>query len=131
MAGPDKLAGLDVIGVEAAARRWYDPHTAHCLPLVQAGQLGWTVLSPLAIDAVWDGSEGRTGVRFRKGLPREAPGVRVRSLFGKAIVSVALSLYVRTSPGVDLLVKAPPNAPKDGVWPLEGLVDGRWQVLDA
>jgi hypothetical protein len=112
-----------------AGRRWYDAHASHCLPLVMAGQLGWTALSSIAIDTVWDGGPTPRGVRFRRGLPRRVPGFAVSSWFGKGIVTVWLGIHFRTSPGIDLLVKAPPNAPKDGVSVLEGLVETDW--LDA
>jgi hypothetical protein len=92
----------------------------HCLPLVAAGQLGWTVLNPEAFAAVWDGSLGESGIRIG-GQWRH-----VSSHFGQGIVTINPGFYVRTSPEIDLLVRGVPNLPKDGATTLEGLIETDW-----
>lgn len=109
-----------------AARRWYSHNASRCLPLVVAGQLGWTLLSPVAFTAVWDGRRDPKGVRLNKRRPRDSRGLYIDSRFGDAIVTIGTGLFVRTSPDVDLLVKAVPNVPKDGVGLLEGLIETDW-----
>src|SRR5262249_29487675 len=80
----------------------------------------------IPIEAIWDGRSSPRGLRFRKGLPRTAPGVWVHSRFGEGIVTVGIGAHLRTSPAVDILVKAVPNVPKDGGCVLEGLVETDW-----
>jgi hypothetical protein len=103
-----------------AGRGWYAPWMYHCLPLVAAGQLGWTVLNPAAFAAVWDGSTGVDGVRV------SGRGRHVSSHFGHGTVTINPGFYVRTSPEIDLLVRGVPNLPKDGATMLEGLVETDW-----
>ncbi len=103
-----------------AARGWYQPWMYHCLPLVVAGQLGWTVLNPEPFAAVWDGSPGVDGVRV------SGQGSHVSSHFGHGTVTINPGFYVGTSPEVDLLVRGVPNLPKDGATMLEGLIETDW-----
>jgi hypothetical protein len=92
----------------------------HCLPLTVAGQLGRTVLNPAAFAAVWDGSPGVGGVRVN------SKSRHVVSHFGFGILTINVWFHLRTSPDVDLLVKAVPNRPKDGATMLEGLIETDW-----
>jgi hypothetical protein len=108
------------------ARTWLPPNAHHCTPLLAANQLGWSVLSPAPIEAVWDGGPTASGVTFRKGLTRREPGFAVTSWFGRGTISLTLGLHLRTAPDVDLLVKDVPNAWKDGARVLEGLVETDW-----
>ena len=55
-------------------RRWYPPNAYHCTPMLKANQLGWSVLTPVPIQVVWDGGETRQGVTFDTSLPRQVPG---------------------------------------------------------
>ncbi|HZO32582.1 MAG TPA: DUF6065 family protein [Chloroflexota bacterium] len=103
-----------------AERGWFAPWMYHCLPLVAASQLGWTALNPEAFAATWDGSAGDDGVRIT------SQGHHVSSHFGHGIVTIDPGFYVRTSSEVDLLVRAVPNLPKDGVTTLEGLIETDW-----
>jgi hypothetical protein len=102
------------------ARGWYQPWMYHCLPLAAAGQLGWTVLNPVAFAAVWDGTIDQAGVRV------SSQGHQVSSHFGHGTVTISPGFYVRTSPEVDLLVRGVPNLPKDGATMLEGLIETDW-----
>jgi hypothetical protein len=85
-----------------------------------ANQLGWTVLNPSAFAVVWDGGADVTSIR----ISGEAP--HVTSHFGYGILTINPGFYLETSPEVDVLVKAVPNWPKDGIFPLEGLMETDW-----
>ena len=50
----------------------------------------------------------------------------VSSNFGYGIVTWYLPYLFRTSPGYNLWVRGPVNSPKDGIVPLEGLVETDW-----
>jgi hypothetical protein len=107
--------------VRAPARRgWFAPWMYHCLPLVSAGQLGWTALNPGAFAAVWDGRSGVEGIRLSGQVGH------VSSHFRHGIVTINPGFYVRTSSEVDLLVRGVPNLPKDGATMLEGLTETDW-----
>ncbi len=90
-----------------------------CLPLLVANELGWAVTLPNRVTAAWNGGAAI------EDLWTEAPAV---SHFGEGVVSWAVPFLFRTPPGWDLLVKGPPNAPKDGVAPLEGVVETWWSA---
>jgi hypothetical protein len=94
-----------------------------CLPIVIANQAGWLVLNRFPIQAIWDGSNSLQSVTI-KALGDRLPAVS--SHFGSGILTWNLPFLFRTSPGYNLLVRGPANWPKDGVSPLEGLVETDW-----
>lgn len=94
-----------------------------CLPLLIANQHGWFLGSPAGFSAWWNGGSGLadTVIRF-DGDPDD----RVTSHFGSGIITFTLSYLFRTPPGVNLLVKGPSNRIKDGIQPLEAIVETDW-----
>jgi hypothetical protein len=50
------------------------------------------------------------------------------SHFGYGILTWTLPFLFRTSPGYNLLARGPANWPKDGISPLEGIVEADWAV---
>jgi len=108
--------------MDATFNRW----AYHCLPLVVANQDGWLILNDQAFFVTWDGGAEPTSVRFV--FPRGTPPYSVESHFGFGILSWRIPYLFRTSPGYNLLVRGPSNWPKDGVAPLEGLVETDWAV---
>jgi hypothetical protein len=54
------------------------------------------------------------------------PTYRAISHFGAGIVTWNLPLLFRTPPGFDLLARGPANWVKDGVTPLEGIIETDW-----
>jgi Family of unknown function (DUF6065) len=48
------------------------------------------------------------------------------SHFGEGILTWSLPFLFRTPPGYNLHVRGPANWPKDGVYPLEGIVETDW-----
>jgi hypothetical protein len=100
-----------------------DEHFANrCLPMLIANQAGWFVLNPRALRVTWTGGNSRDSLRIESvggGLP--PPAV---SHFGHGILTWNLPYLFRTPPGYSLLVRGPANWPKDGIYPLEGIVAG-------
>lgn len=94
----------------------------HCLPLAIASQLGWQVLNPTHVQVNWDGGAGRDALSIT------GDSEVVRSLFGAGTVTWVLPYLFRTPPNWDLWVRGPANQPKDGVCPLEGIVETSWSV---
>lgn len=96
-----------------------------CLPLAIANAHGWEFLSPCGFEARWTGGDGADAVEIRLdpgAEPRRAPV----SLFGMGTITFHVEAIVRTSEGWNLWVGGPPNAAKDGIAPLGGVIETDW-----
>jgi antitoxin (DNA-binding transcriptional repressor) of toxin-antitoxin stability system len=95
-----------------------------CLPLLIANQSGWLLINTETVRLTWDGGRNLDAVRIDyDGEPQSRPFV---SHFGSGIVTYLVPYLFRTSPGWNLLVRGPSNCPKDGIYPLEGVVETDW-----
>lgn len=110
-----------------ATRPWMDASPQgfayRCLPLNIANAHGWEILSPSSFRARWNGGSGKDTVEIVAGENR---GWLPLSHFGCGVLTFHVGYLVRTEPGVDLWVSGPPNAPKDGIQPLTGVVETDW-----
>ena len=95
-----------------------------CLPMTIANQSGWFVTNGGSLSARWNGGNSLddTKLVFDESPPRDD----VRSFFGNGIITFNLPFLFRTPPEMNLWVKGPSNSPKDGVYPLEGIVEADW-----
>jgi hypothetical protein len=96
-----------------------------CLPMVIANQSGWVLRNPCAFTATWIGQEHGVDVMITPDK-RDTDLLLPVSHFGNGILSWNLPILFRTPPGYNLLVRGPANYPKDGVCPLEGIVETDW-----
>ncbi len=123
--------GFDVAIVPAWAKRDWMDATAfgfayHCLPMTLASQSGWFVLAPHGAVAEWDGGLTATALRVEiLGQPRS---VQAMSQVGSGILTWTIPYVFRTPPGWGLLCRGPANYVKDGVQPLEGLIETDWSM---
>ena len=113
----------------AATREWMD-NTAlsfayRCLPLNIANAHGWEILSPVAFDAVWSGGTRREDVMLQF-APDTPLAHRPESAFGEGILTFHINGVFRTPPGWNLWVGGSPNSPKDGIYPLTGVIETDW-----
>jgi hypothetical protein len=115
--------------VPAPADRFWMDFTTHgwanrCLPLRIANQAGWHVLNNSKFEVEWNGKPevDAVTINFLDGRPSRF----VKSNFGFGILTWYLPYLFRTSPGYNLLVRGPANMPKDGISPIEGLVETDW-----
>jgi hypothetical protein len=110
-----------------ARRAWMDRtperFANRCLPLMMANQAGWMVTLTEPVEVEWSGRDGHGEVDVFGG---ERVKENVRSHFGSGIVTFKLPFLFRTEPGYDLLARGPANLPKDGLSPLEGLIETDW-----
>lgn len=110
------------------AREWMDRsgnrYAYRCLPLVIANQSGWVLRCPYSCSARWNGSSDLAAVKIRQ--PKKVPRDCLLSHFGEGIVTFSLPFLFRTPPGINLWVKGPSNWIKDGIQPLEGVVETDW-----
>lgn len=104
--------------------RTRDRFAYRCLPLTIANQYGWDLLCPATFAAIWNGGDSLHDLYVKSDDP--APGAM--SHFGHGVLTFEVSLLFRTSPGHNLWVKGPPNQPKDGICPLEGIVETDWST---
>lgn len=95
-----------------------------CLPLLAANEAGWALLNVARFEAEWNGADEAEALTVDYGGP--APVERAMSIFGYGIVSFLVPFVFRTPPGFDLLARGPANQPKDGIGPLEGMVETDW-----
>jgi len=115
--------------VSAPRRRdWMDATTQafaySCLPMVIANQHGWFLLCPCPIKLIWNGGKAVDALTIEY-----SPGETRRfasSHFGEGILTFQLDYIFRTPPGINLHVRGPANMPKDGVAPLEGIIETDW-----
>lgn len=116
--------------VEPAAtdREWMDAthqrYVYRCLPLVLANQAGWIIRSPVSVTARWNGGSQLKDLRLW--FPKGRQDRRILSHFGVGILTFTIPFLFRTPPGVNLWVKGPSNQLKDGIQPLEGIVETDW-----
>lgn len=96
-----------------------------CLPLNIANAHGWEILSPCAFDARWWGGTGtdQVDIRITSGANTAPAPV---SLFGQGVLTFHIAGLFRTPPGWNLWVGGSPNQPKDGIFPLSGIVETDW-----
>ena len=94
-----------------------------CLPLLMANQAGWLILNNCRQSVKWNGGQGKDAVEISCNV---SPRPHAVSHFGHGIVTWNIPLLFRTCPGYNLLVRGPANHFKDGIAPLEGLVETDW-----
>jgi hypothetical protein len=102
-------------------REWFAPSFYHCLPLVAANTLGWTIYNLYEFTVRWDGQVGQTNLQVNT-----AADAWPVSWFGYGVFTILPRFFAQTSPDVNLLIKPVPNVYKRGVLPLEGLVETDW-----
>ncbi len=88
-----------------------------CLPIMMANRAGWDIVLSEPVKATWTGGDDPGAV--------SASGCGLGA-FGSGILTFRVAWLFRTPPGWNLLVRGPVNAPKDGICPLEGIVETDW-----
>ena len=97
-----------------------------CLPMTMANATGWEVNCPFDIELEWNGGPRKEDIKIT------APGVKtlldhvVTSHFQNGIVTFHTGYLFRTPPGWAVWAMGPPNWPKDGIYPLSGLIETDW-----
>ncbi|GAB5520144.1 MAG: DUF6065 family protein [Rhodothermales bacterium] len=113
-------------------RHWMDEtsvgYAYRCLPLTMANSAGWVISCPVGFTAVWNGElHDFGGVTLTFGdAATELDRKSILSHFGSGIITFHLPYLFRTEPGVVLLARGAPNAPKYNVAALEGLIETDW-----
>jgi hypothetical protein len=95
-----------------------------CLPLVVANQYGWEIVSTHHFRAVWDGTSRPDGLTVEN-LSGEG-ALFASSHFGAGVLTFDIPFLFQTPEGWNLMVRGPTNNPKDGIVPLDGIVETDW-----
>jgi Family of unknown function (DUF6065) len=130
-----------------AQRAWMDASVERsayrCLPMVIANQAGWMIENPIDFSACWNGGKSKDDVWISFGGqqsqdqfsfqvavgPTENQGdPRIMSHFGSGVLTFTVPYLFQTPPEINLWVKGPSNWIKDGVCPLEGIVETDWSA---
>lgn len=98
-----------------------------CTPLSIANASGWEILCPQGFTASWEGSIAQNGITVAMDDGSE-PRFAV-SHFGAGVLTFHTGYLFRTSPGWALWARGAPNSAKDGIAPLDGLVETDWLPL--
>ncbi len=113
-----------------AGRDWMDASDQRfayrCLPLTVANTTGWTLSLPCDVTVAWNGKRDRNAISIRGYHPTFPVPVYVQSHFGEGVVTFITGYLFRTPPGVAVWAHGPPNVPKDGAYPLSGLIETDW-----
>lgn len=108
-------------------RQWMDDtrdrFAYRCLPLAIANQMGWELLCPVSFTARWNGRDGLDAIRIK--FDDESSPL-IGSHFGYGVLTFTLGYLFRTSKSHNVWVKGPSNQPKDGIAPLEGVIETDW-----
>jgi uncharacterized protein DUF6065 len=114
----------------SADRFWMDFSTGgwanRCMPLRIANQAGWVLLNEADFEVVWSGKPQVSALQIRFAKGQYSPWIS--SNFGHGIITWEIPYLFRTPPGYNLLARGPANTIKDGVAPLEGLVETDWST---
>lgn len=94
-----------------------------CLPMVIANQWGWLIETTHRVEAIWDGSQQPAGLVVTSDAPDRCIAA---SHFGSGVLTFHVAHLFRTPPGYNLHVRGPANWPKDGISPLEGIIETDW-----
>lgn len=116
--------GIDISSYVHPSERLRDQFQTpfyHCLPLVTANTLGWTVTNRAEFTVSWKGGGRREDV-IVEGDDKDW----AMSWFGFGTFTIFPHFFVRTPPGVNLLIRPVPNFYKHYIQGLEGFVETDW-----
>ena len=110
-------------------REWMDAftdkHAYRCLPLAIANNAGWQILCPCDLEVDFTGGMKQDDIQVKA-----TDGFDVRfaaeSNFTRGILTFLTNFIFQTEPGWQLLATGPLNEPRDGLYPLTGIIETDW-----
>ena len=102
-----------------------DRFAYRCTPLSIANASGWEFLNPTAFTATWTGGDAKEDITLVPDDPT-ARFDRVSSVFGHGVLTFHPGYVIRTDPGWVTWCRGAPNSFKDGIHPLDGVVETWW-----
>lgn len=111
-------------------REWMDVfmdrQPYRCLPLTMANSTGWELLCPFDLTIEWNGGPNNEDITLNSPDKNAFIPSFATAHFRSGIVTFHTGYLFRTPPGWAVWCMGPPNWPKDGVYPLSGLVETDW-----
>ncbi|QJU60057.1 hypothetical protein HL653_22035 [Sphingomonas sp. AP4-R1] len=111
-------------------RAWMDEtpesFAYRCLPLSIANSHGWEIANPFGFSARWNGGCAVSDVEIKFDDSTRSVVEAPVSLFGEGVLTFHIPGLFRTEPGWNLWVGGAPNAAKDGIAPLSGIIETDW-----
>ncbi len=93
------------------------------LALGTAGGKGWELRCPYAFEATWNGGPNAEDIDIRIEAPDADAPAFVQSRLGQGLLTFYPGYQFKTEDEQVLWVRGPINMPKDGLYPLEQIVD--------
>ena len=103
-----------------------DRHPYRCRPLTMANCTGWEIRCPVGMTIEWDGGMLEAAIKITGDEPWPPVKNIADSHFRRGIVTFHTGHLFRTDPGWRVWTMGPPNEPKDGIYPLQGLIETEW-----
>jgi len=107
-----------------ATHAWMAPTpnrvVGHSPPMIVANPWGWLLRMPSRVVVTWDGTANVSGLVVE--TPAGEPSIAA-SHSGSGVVTFHVGYLFRAPPDYNLLVRGPPNWPKDGICALEDLIE--------
>ena len=116
----------------SSARDWMDAtpdrFAYRCLPLSIANATGWELVLDVDLRAYWNGGSQTGDLKVEAVHAHQASHVShiAGSHFGAGVLTFHTGYIMRTSPGWGIWARGAPNTVKDGIAPLDGLIETDW-----
>ncbi|MCB0198082.1 MAG: hypothetical protein KDJ65_39435, partial [Anaerolineae bacterium] len=106
-------------------RTWAVPNEAISanLALSSVGGLGWDLLCPYAVEITWNGGPNPEDIDIRLDRPTDDAPAFVQSYLGQGLLTFYPGYQLQIEGPNSLWLRGPINRPKDGLSPLEQIVD--------
>jgi hypothetical protein len=112
----------NIISKPDKKRDWFTPHFYRCLPLVIGNQYGFIIKSEYDFSFEWDGGDSPESLKiYTEDIGDMLP--EIKSHFGSGIITINLSVILRTPPGINLMTMNPPNTIIPNITVMTGVVE--------
>jgi hypothetical protein len=113
-----------------AKRKWMnesrEKFAYKCLPLTVANQYGYAVLCPADFTLDWFGGVEEKDVDFQVKSEEEYFKYHLHSYFGGGTFTIHVDFIVKTPEGFSTYIRGVPNETKQGLKPLDAIVETDW-----
>lgn len=104
----------------------YQRSAYRCIPLSMANASGWEMLVPSSFQATYFGGDAIEDMQLRSMDGDEQFRRHASSHFGYGVLTFHSGWLFRTPPGWAIWARGAPNAHRDKIVPLEGIVETDW-----
>jgi hypothetical protein len=94
-----------------------------CVPLTVANTYGWSVINPNGFTATWDGRPENDAISVKYD---NTPAGYASCIFGSGILTIHVDFVIKTEENISTFVRGVPNFIKDGIQPLDGIIETDW-----